>query len=606
MNRTVTLALMFAAGAAGADPVQTAWILATGQTRIAPEVHSVVVREDEVEVRSAGISLQYLGPLQSAPLPAESVREFVFRIPRRPEASARPLPRVPVDIVGVFVNGGPIYNQFETLSYNAANLWHYDPIHPSPAATHAPQPGLLDRLAEDTGRHSPIIGFALDGYPVYGSWANVNGVLRRMRSSYRLRSMAVRRQWPDGTALTPEQYGPDVSESDPLGTFAEDYEYAAGSGDLDECNGRFAVTPEYPQGTYAYFLTPAAYPYLIGPRFHGKVPAGASTPYFPIGTRGNVSLGASSATLRAGEEVRLRFQMPFRHLEFVHERPIHLIIVSEDLEDFQHIHPGLAPGDFYEVTHRFARAGRYRLWADFSLPGEAPRVESFGVMVAGENGVVPPATAESLRVELAPERPLQAGVDIPIHLKLKGDHAGLEPYLGAWAHVIVVSSDLGTYTHAHPLETDVTVSAVHTHVTAGPPPEEVTIVTSFPRAGVYRMWAQFQQAGKVHTVPFDLVVAEGAAPKSAITIPAGAIEIRVTPHGYDPASLQIPAGRAVTLAITRDGAPNCGSEIVFPALAIRHKLPLGETVLIALPAQTKGEIAFSCGMGMYRGMLVAR
>jgi len=88
--------------------------------------------------------------------------------------------------------------------------------------------------------------------------------------------------------------------------------------------------------------------------------------------------------------------------------------------------------------------------------------------------------------------------------------------------------------------------------------------------------------------------------------PAGAIAIRVTQHGYDPASLEIPAGRPVTLAITRDGAPNCGSEIVFPALAIRRKLPLGETVLVSLPAQPKSELAFSCGMGMYRGMLVAR
>jgi hypothetical protein len=304
--------------------------------------------------------------------------------------------------------------------------------------------------------------------------------------------------------------------------------------------------------------------------------------------------------------VRLRFQTPFRHLEFVHERPIHLIIVSDDLEDFQHIHPELAPEDFYEVTHRFAHGGRYRLWADFSLPGEAPRVESFDVVVAGDKGVALTASAESLRVELAAERALEAGVDIPIHLKLKGDRAGLEPYLGAWAHVIVVSRDLDSYSHAHPLETAVTMSAVHMHVTAGPPPEEVTIVTSFPHGGVYRMWAQFQQAGKVHTVLFDLDVAEGATPKPVPLIPAGAIAIRVTQHGYDPAKLEIPAGRAVTLAITRDGAPNCGSEIVFPVLAIRRKLPLGETVLVTLPAQPKSEIGFSCGIGMYRGMLVAR
>ena len=63
----------------------------------------------------------------------------------------------------------------------------------------------------------------------------------------------------------PGQYGPDVSASDPAGTFMEDYEYRAGSGDLDEFNGRFAITPEYPAGTYAYFLStdkPAGSPFL--------------------------------------------------------------------------------------------------------------------------------------------------------------------------------------------------------------------------------------------------------------------------------------------------------------------------------------------------------
>ena len=88
-----------------------------------------------------------------------------------------------------------------------------------------------------------------------------------------MRSITRRHEFPDGTKLTPEQYGPDVSPTDPLGTFAEDYEYVKGSGDLDEFNGRFTKTSEYPQGTYAYFLTTdsegkLAYPYLIGPRYY--------------------------------------------------------------------------------------------------------------------------------------------------------------------------------------------------------------------------------------------------------------------------------------------------------------------------------------------------
>ena len=62
----------------------------------------------------------------------------------------------------------------------------------------------------------------------------------------------------------------------PLGYYLEDYGFVNGAGDLDQYNGRFTVTPEYPQGTYAYFATvdasgAAAYPYLVGPRYYGVV-----------------------------------------------------------------------------------------------------------------------------------------------------------------------------------------------------------------------------------------------------------------------------------------------------------------------------------------------
>ena len=62
---------------------------------------------------------------------------------------------------------------------------------------------------------------------------------------------------------------------------------------------------------------------------------------------------------------------------------------------------------------------------------------------------------------------------------------------------------------------------------------------------------------------------------------------------------------AATLAVTRSIEPNCASQIVFPTLGIKRELPVGETVLIELP-KVSGELAFSCGMGMYRGMIVAR
>ena len=93
--------------------------------------------------------------------------------------------------------------------------------------------------------HSPIIGWAYDGNPIYGPYGysnNDGGVVTLMKSSYRLNSSRID--------------GPPVSIF-PLGFFVEDFTYYENSDDsyLDKNNGRFCVTPEYPNGTYAYFTT---------------------------------------------------------------------------------------------------------------------------------------------------------------------------------------------------------------------------------------------------------------------------------------------------------------------------------------------------------------
>jgi plastocyanin domain-containing protein len=123
---------------------------------------------------------------------------------------------------------------------------------------------------------------------------------------------------------------------------------------------------------------------------------------------------------------------------------------------------------------------------------------------------------------------------------------------------------------------------------------------------MYKMWAQFQQNGTVITVPFVLHVGAAEQPKPAGAIPPNAMRIQVSQHGYAPARLEIPANKAMTLAFIRDMSPSCGAEIVFPALGIRKAIAPGSTVLIELPAQKAGDISFSCGMGMFRGMVIAR
>lgn len=129
----------------------------------------------------------------------------------------------------------------------------------------------------DSTQHSPLIGFAYDGFPIYGAYgyqnANGSGGITRIKSGYQLRNITVRTHWADGTDVDD---GPAISVTYPVGYFREDYEWISHTGEefLDIHNGRFCITPEYPNGTYAYFATVdenwnSAYPYVVGPTFYG-------------------------------------------------------------------------------------------------------------------------------------------------------------------------------------------------------------------------------------------------------------------------------------------------------------------------------------------------
>lgn len=127
--------------------------------------------------------------------------------------------------------------------------------------------------------HSPLIGYAYDGFPIYGAFgyknANGSGGITRIKSGYQLRNITVRTHHADGTDV-PD--GPIVNSTYPIGYFREDYEFITHQGEeeyLDKHNGRYCITPEYPNGTYAYFATVdenlnSAYPYAVGPTFYGN------------------------------------------------------------------------------------------------------------------------------------------------------------------------------------------------------------------------------------------------------------------------------------------------------------------------------------------------
>ncbi|MGB3182970.1 MAG: YHYH protein [Cyclobacteriaceae bacterium] len=108
--------------------------------------------------------------------------------------------------------------------------------------------GLAD---EDGSRHSVLYGYAADGFPIYYKYGYTDkddnsSTIKELKSGYQLKSGS---RTGTGTA------GTDYPDGNYDGTYIQDYEYVQGLGDLDECNGRYGVTPEYPDGIYYYVIT---------------------------------------------------------------------------------------------------------------------------------------------------------------------------------------------------------------------------------------------------------------------------------------------------------------------------------------------------------------
>lgn len=341
--------------------------------------------------------------------------------------------------------------------------------------------------------------------------------------------------------------------------------------------------------------------------------------------------------VKTSESVKLSFLVKngkgktIRFLQFVHEKPMHLLVVSEDLAEFYHIHPEMQVDDSYGVEHIFPHGGRYRLYADYTPPGSATIVEQFELNVDGpararENLTADASLtkeAEGLRVIASSDKPLRAGEDLMLKFALTDAKTAqpvnnLQLYLGALAHFVIISEDLKSFIHAHPLDAGEVFDpsqdpSQHVHDPAqlakklvGPSPSEVSAYVNFPHAGLYKLWAQFQREGKVITVPFVLNVGE-AAPRVAetpVSIPADAIKINVSSSGYEPSQISVKKGEKVTLAFTRTDAQNCAGTVLFPQLNISRQLAVGETVVIELAPNEAGEINFSCGMGMYKGTVI--
>lgn len=210
-------------------------------------------------------------------------------------------------------------------------------------------------------------------------------------------------------------------------------------------------------------------------------------------------------------------------LDVQHERKIHLIVVSEDLSYFEHIHPvyqadgsylikvldkgkALTNGKGHDETY-FAQGGNYTLFADYLPSGGAHQVEKINITVNGPaktavtyHGTTATAKSGDFQMKLD----VQEGkwiTNAPLHISAalskqnkSIDVNTLENYLGAKAHMVVISLKDKTYLHVHP---DVHNGSFDLH-------------TTFKESGLHRGWIQFQSEGKLYTLDFVLDVTVGS------------------------------------------------------------------------------------------------
>lgn len=202
---------------------------------------------------------------------------------------------------------------------------------------------------------------------------------------------------------------------------------------------------------------------------------------------------------------------PIRDFSIEHEKKMHLIVVRDDLSTFDHLHPEQQSDGSFDVTVRFPYGGNYKLYADYVPQGGKPTTKTELIQVGGpapehekrENRDKPSPlkadaeltkTVSGKQVTLAFDKQPTAGQQVHLTYLIRDAATGqpirdLQPYLGAAGHVVIISEGAEEYLHVHPMDESST----------GP---EAMFMTTFPHAGLYKIWGQFQHGGEVITVPF--------------------------------------------------------------------------------------------------------
>ena len=214
-----------------------------------------------------------------------------------------------------------------------------------------------------------------------------------------------------------------------------------------------------------------------------------------------LTLDLARRSARQGATTRLDFRIlgedgrPVRTFDLEHTKRMHLIVVRRDLTGFQHLHPTMHSDGTWTTPLTLPQAGTYRVFADFSVD-DTPTTLADDLDVDGDvrsHALPAPAKAaatDGFRVGLT-DSTVRAGEEseLTFTVSRNGRPVPLQDYLGAKGHLVALREGDLAFLHVHPDASSLRFEA------------------SFPNAGTYRLFLQFQVAGRVHTAAFTLEVA---------------------------------------------------------------------------------------------------
>ncbi len=203
-------------------------------------------------------------------------------------------------------------------------------------------------------------------------------------------------------------------------------------------------------------------------------------------------------------EIKDQSGKAFANFDTFQTKLMHLIVVSDNLQFFSHIHPEYKTNGRFEVEYNFPLVGKYTLFSDYKPSGQKEQVSVLKTQVSGNSLITPKIdlnltkTFADTKVNLTFSEPtIRAGKEVTLIFNLQQTSnnqpiTDLQPYLGEQGHLVILKQS-SSLTRA---------DYIHAHAMKDTPAGKVQFMTTFPQPGKYKLWGQFNRHGKIVTADF--------------------------------------------------------------------------------------------------------